>query len=173
MKLWLHKVEFWIDKLITPLLFILFFIIIVEIFFHEKAVPYALHIDVFDGFIIAVFAIDLSFKYVRVKNIPKFFRKYWIEIIATIPIYLVFRAFELFYVAEQARGVQSLVHTGIGVEEEALKIAREAERAGRITRTERLLKFFRIGRGALRLPRFLKAWPFYEKPSGRHHVHER
>ena len=53
------------------------------------------------------------------------------------------------------------------LERETAAIVRDAGRAGR---TARIIRIFRA---SSRLPRFLKAMPFYEKPTGGHHWHEK
>ncbi|MBS3158680.1 ion transporter [Candidatus Woesearchaeota archaeon] len=58
------------------------------------------------------------------------------------------------------------------VAKEAGKIVREAENAGKIARTARFARFARFLRIFQRLPRLLKAVPFFEHPTGKHHVHE-
>ena len=82
MKPWLHKIELIVDKLIPYSLIILLFIIIGEIFFHEEIEPYGVFVNIVDNTIIAIFVLDLIFKYVRMSNFPNFLRKYWLEIIA-------------------------------------------------------------------------------------------
>ncbi len=58
------------------------------------------------------------------------------------------------------------------VAKEAGKIVKEAENAGKVARTIRFARFARFIRLFQRLPRLLKAVAFFEKPTGRHHVHE-
>lgn len=198
MRLWLHKVEKLVDRIIPPLLVVLLLIIIADIFFAEEFAPYHLYVDYFDAFLISVFAADLAFKFHRVRKVPKFIRMYWIEIIATIPFFLIFRFMEFFRLDEILEQGQRFAHEagelekleregGAFVKEagrfereggamlkEAGKLERETsaivKEAGRASRTARVLRSFRI---FARFPRFLKALPFHEKPTGRHHWYER
>jgi len=55
MKPWLHKIEFWVDKIIPYSLVLLFFVIIGEIFYSEKVEPYSFYVSIIDGFIIFIF----------------------------------------------------------------------------------------------------------------------
>ncbi len=166
MRLWLHKLEKAVDRSIAPLLVILLAIIILELTV-QSFERYHHYVDYFDLFVIVVFAVDLGFKYNRVRNIPKFMKTYWIEVIATIPFFLIFRVIEFAGLAELIERGQHAVHEA----QELPKLEREAsgivKEAGRGSRT---LRYARIGS---RLPRFFKASIFHEKASGKHYRHER
>tara|TARA_Y100000310_G_C20699991_1_gene828843 strand:+ start:1069 stop:1539 length:471 start_codon:yes stop_codon:yes gene_type:complete len=153
MKKWLHKIEVLADRAIPYALIVLLFVIFAEVLFPQVVEPYHLHISIIDGIVIGIFAVDLGFKYVRSKNIPQFFRKYWIEIIAVLPAFLVVRIVEEFMI------IANLEETFI-LSQEALEV--EA-RAG--TRASRLHYFARFVRPLARLPRFFKAFKFYERPN--------
>lgn len=194
MKKWLHKIEVIIDKIIPFLLLLLLLIIIIDFFFKQIAEQYLFYVESADYFIIFIFLVDLIFKYVRVRNISKFVRTFWLDIIAVFPFFLVFRIFEaaagLFStsMSEGAASFQTILHEGLEVErggaklleregqvlstveKEGAKIAAETEKIAKISRSE---KFARFLRPILRTPRFLKAVPFFEKPTGEHHVHEK
>ncbi|MFC1723143.1 hypothetical protein ACFL0V_03315 [Nanoarchaeota archaeon] len=197
MKRWMHKIEHIVDKLIVPMLLLLIVIIVLDLGFPEIAHHYHTYILIGDYLVITVFILDLVFKWIRVKNIPIFFRKYWLDILAVFPFFILFRAFEGFAglmslrFTEGAQTVQSMVHTGLEVEKEGVKvaevvtkeggkmlegtarevarIAREAEKIGKFSRSSRFARFIRP---IFRSPRFLKVLPFYEKPTGTHHIHE-
>jgi hypothetical protein len=161
MKRFLHKIEVLADKIIPYLLILLLIIILLDIFYPVSLDPYRFEIDVIDYIIIAFFAVDLIFKYVRLRNPKEFLKKYWIEIIATLPFFLVARIIEEFagfFVASEdiARG-QRLVHEGLAVEE---KIAVDLGRSER---------FVRIVRPVARFPRFAKAMHFFQNPKKRRH----
>src|SRR3989338_10021612 len=96
MRLWLHKVEHWVDKLIPFSLIVLFFLVVGEFFFYEELLPYHLLIDIIDLSIILLFILDLLFKYIRIRNVPLFLRTCWLEIIALLPVFFVVRIFEIF-----------------------------------------------------------------------------
>lgn len=184
MRIWLHKVEKLVDRIIPPLLLVLLAIIIADIFFAEEFEPYHLYVDYFDAFLIAVFVADLAFKFHRVRKVPKFIRKYWIEILATIPFFLIFRFVEFFGIggvleegqrlAHEAGEVEKLEKEGGAILKEAGKLERETvaivKEAGKASRTARVLRSFRI---FARFPRFLKVLPFHERPTGSHHWYER
>ena len=94
MKIWLHKIEVIVDRSIPYNIIVLLFLIIGELFFYEQVQPYIKWINLTDNFVVGVFVIDLIFKYIRIRNIPKFFRKCWMDIIAVFPFFLLFRLFE-------------------------------------------------------------------------------
>jgi len=178
MKRWLHKIELLVDKIIPYSLVLLFFLIIGEIFYADIIEPYRIYVSITDGFIIFIFVIDLIFKYVRIRNFPKFFKSYWLEIIAVFPAFLVLRVVEEFVIlvdlGETMQTVggtaQSALHETLGIEKEGKILMGEVERTGRgISRFRYYHKFIRP---LARFPRFLMAFSFYEKPTGRHHSYE-
>lgn len=180
MKLWLHKLESFVDRAIPYTLILLTGIIIVEIFFKEFAEAHAFGIEVLDYMIIAFFVADLIFKYNRIRNIKLFFKECWLDIIAVFPFVLFFRIFEslsLFVrLPAEFREGQSIMHTILEGKKEfaeffgrGSKLVEDAKLAGELSRTEKILK---ILRPLARSPRLIKALPFYEKPTGKHHLHE-
>ncbi len=193
MHIWLHKIEVLVDRLIPPILAALLIVIVGELFFSHQFEWYKHYADFFDGFVILVFVADLSFKYSRIRKLPTFAKKYWLEIIATIPFFLIFRFLEFFKISDFLETGQAFAHEGAAaeklvqegsvagkIEREAAIIAKEAARAGEVSRTARMINTFRaIGRfprfvSALgRSPRFINALHFFEKPTGQHHWHEK
>ncbi len=170
MHIWLHKLEKFVDRVIPPLLLLLLVVIIGELFFRERFEPYAAYVDYFDALIISVFAVDLAFKFHRVRKIRKFVRTYWIEIIATIPFFLVFRFMEFFGLDALLEQGQRFAHEASELEKLERESGAIVKEAGKASRTARVLRSFRI---ITRFPRFLKALPFHERPTGNHHWHER
>ena len=186
MKKWMHKIEVFVDKLIPYMLVLLLGIIVIDLGFHEIAEHYHTYILLADYLVIGVFVVDLIFKYIRIRKIPLFLKTCWLDIIAVFPFFLIFRAFEriagLFSktISEGFSTVQSILHEGVeiekegakileGVEKEGSKIAKEAGKFGKVSRTN---KFARFLRPLFRAPRFVKALPFFERPTGEHHIHE-
>jgi len=161
MKRWLHKIELLVDKIIPYSLVLLFFLIIGEIFYADRIGPYRIYISIFDGFVIFIFVIDLAFKYIRIRNFPKFFKKYWLEIIAVFPAFLVLRIVEEFIIIVK-------LEESIGISQDVIEFGDRT-----VPRVSRMRYFSRFIRPLARLPRFLKAFSFYEKPTGRHHSYEK
>ena len=170
MHVWLHKFEKTVDFLIGPLLIILLVVLAAELVLDEHFERYSVYVDYFDFFLILVFTIDLGFKYNRVRKIPKFLKMYWIQIIAVIPFFMMFRVTELFGLQEIFEKSQSIFH-GIPelqkLQKDAIAMIAEAGRASRTAKFVRMLKF------ASRFPRFLRATTFFETPTGDHHWHEK
>ena len=177
MKKWVHKVEIIVDKIIPYLLVLLMGLIVIEVFFHEFALAYHYWVEGLDFFIIFVFVVDLLFKYERTKNIPLFLKKYWLDIIAVFPFFLVFRLFEetalIFNViGESLKTPQQILHTGVEgekiikvvseeakelklIEKEGARIISEIEKSGALARSEKLARFIRPGARSTRFFKFL------------------
>ena len=172
-----HKIEVFVDGLIPPVLAALVIVIVAELFFQAQFDRYRNYADLFDGFVVLLFTADLAFKYSRVRKMPSFVRMYWLEILATIPFFLVFRLLDFFNLADFIQKGQAFAHeegvaatTAITIEKEVGAIAKEASKAGEISRTAKLLNTFRaIGR----FPRMLNAAHFFEKPTGKHYKREK
>ncbi len=169
MKPWLHKIEHLVDRIIPLSLVVLFLIIIGEFFFYDVLQPYHAIINTIDYSIIGLFILDLGFKYVRIHNIPRFFRECWLEIVALLPVFFVVRVFEMFVPLTRLDLASDAAHGLIEAEAKWGLLAKEAERTGEASR---LAVLQRIIRPLARLPRFLKAFSFYERPTGKHHPHE-
>ena len=172
MKAWMHKIELVVDKIIPYSLILLLSIIIGEIFFGHEIEPYHAFVSVIDGVIIFIFILDLIFKYIRIKKFPKFFKKYWLEIIAVFPVFLVLRIIEEFVTIANLGGtIQASIHEALEIEKGGKLLVREIEGTGK--EVSRLRYFSRFIRPIARSPRFLKSFSFYEKPTGRHHPYEK
>lgn len=165
----MRDVEVFVDKAIPYLIIVLFFIVILDVFYKDIAEHYHSTIVTADLIIISFFVADLAFKYNRVRNIPKFLRTYWIDLLAVFPFFLLLRLFEevLLISERSALTLRNLFHAGIVLEEEVLlgeeaaRIARTSEviaKEGRVVAFSEKLGFLR------RVPRLFKAFSFYEHP---------
>lgn len=163
-----NKFEYIIDRMIPYILALLLVVIVLEFFFHEFALKYHLFIEFLHFFILTVFILDLVFKYLRIRTFKKFLRECWLDILAVFPFYLLFRIFEEVFViarlAEETPRWQAVFH----FERETAEMYSELEKAGKMSRFERLLGIRRVIRPLLRIPRFVKAFGFYEKPKRFH-----
>ena len=169
MKLWLHRVEHVVDRVIPFSLILLFLLIIAELFFLEEISPYESWVGIIDNGIILLFLIDLAFKFHRSHSIPEFLGSHWLEIIAVLPVFVVVRVFELFLPLTRLDLASDAAHGIIEAQTKWGIIVREAEYAGQASRLAILSRF---ARPLLRFPRFIRAFTFYERPTGRHHPHE-
>ena len=162
-----HKLEVFIDKAIFPALLVLLAIILLELFFKDVLEHYHLYIEIADGIVILIFLIDLVFKYLSTKNIPNFLKKYWLEIIAVIPFFWIFRAFEGFarifgLIEETTKEGQQILHVGV-------ELARGEEGAAKVGRAGRLERFLRP---ISRVSRFLKLKPKEYEKEGKEYLKE-
>ncbi len=169
MKKWMHKAEKLIDDFIPPLLLVFLLFLAAEVFLAQEIVPIRGVIDLFDTGFIILLAADLYFKYQRIRNVPRFLKKYWLQIIAVLPFFLAFRVLEYLELSEFASRGSVFVNETRFIARGPALIIREAQEVGGLSRTARLLQF----RPLARLPRLLSAIPFFEKPTGRHHLHEK
>ena len=176
-KKWWEEIEVIVDGAIPYLLLVLLGIIIIEFFFKELALKYHTFISILDWIIIAFFVIDLIFKYLRIRVLPIFLKRYWLDILAVFPFFLVFRLFEevarlLGEVKELPLQMQKVVHVGLELKEarlaeEAAKLTKEVEGASELSRTERFARFLIPAEKA---PKVLKTVAFYEDPKHKHHL---
>ena len=169
MKSWAKKLEIFVDAIIPFSLIVLAGIIIIELFYEDIAHHYELILSILDNIIVLLFIIDLVFKYIRIKPFKRFLRKSWLDILAVFPFMLIFRVVELFsdmllFSATLKEG-QSILHQSLEMEKEAAHIIKSAEHAKKLSRTS---KFFRFLRPLARLPRFVKAVAYFEKPIKHH-----
>lgn len=167
----LHTVEIWVDKSILPAVLVLMVILILELGFPEVAHHYEHEIHIADFFVILVFVLDLIFKYNHVRNIPKFLKQFWLDILAVFPFFLIFRAIEgvssVIYVGETG---QQLLHEGLELEKEGSRLAKEGEKLTKLNKeVSKGAKFFRLSRLArfvkisARLIRVLKLIPHFSR----------
>lgn len=143
-KFW-EKVQHYNTKLIPIAIFVLLFIIIFELFLHIENHILELIIQISDYFVLAVFVIDIIFLAIHSKSIKFFFKNYWLDLLAIIPIVLVFTIVSYIYRAAIATSRlaigQSILHESL----ETKKIIFAAGREGKIvSSSSRVAKYLRI-----------------------------
>lgn len=155
MNLLLHKIEKFVDRAMPFMLALLTVLIILDLaHIAEKYHDKLLYLDYI---IIGFFVVDLSFKWVRTKNMVTFVKLYWIDIIAVFPFYTVFRAYALAAeLVASGESAQKILHEAVLLREtrvlkelEYAKLARETELV-KLAREGRLI---RVAARALRLLR--------------------
>ncbi len=168
MKPWLFRIELAIDRLLPYLIIAMLFIVIGDIFYAEQVERYASAVNAFDAFVIIMFIMDLSFKYTRVSGAKEFLKLYWLDIIAVLPIFLFVRVIEesLLLSEEAIARTQRALHTGVELEKESILVALESERAAKLARLNFVTRFIKP---ISRVPRLMKAFTFYEKPTHTRH----
>jgi len=159
----LYKTEHAIDASVPYLLVALLIITSIDLFYAEMAEQYAHQIELIDEAIISLFVIDLAFKYRRARSIPEFIKAHWIDIIAVIPFYMIFRLVDEFVLtSELVKESQQTIHIAEGVEKEAATAARDAKEIKVVARSEKMLREVRI---LSRAPKLAKAAKFLEHPT--------
>ena len=155
----LEIAEIWVDRSIPFWLIILTVLIVLSllpkrIFDIHRWEPW---VTIIDTLVVAFFIIDLCFKYRHVRNIPKFIRMYWLDLIAVFPFYLIFRGYligvEYIRAGEEAQKVlhEALLLREVGILRET-RILREAELAAKEARgLMRGIRLIQRGFRALRL----------------------
>lgn len=155
----LKKLEHLVDRLITPLLVVLLGVIILEFFFKEVADAYHGALVFFEAVLITTFILDLSFKYYRTRDWGLFLKRYWIDIIVILPFYYMLKPIEglLRLTTTELAQSQAVLHASVEVSKEAGAFVQTAQQS-------RLHAFSKYLKPISRIPRFLKAFHFYERP---------
>jgi hypothetical protein len=128
----LHAVEWFVDKATIYVLVLLTLVLIAD--FTLNLTAYDTYILYLDIFIITFFVIDLLFKYAHTTSTVRFVRLYWLEIVAVLPVYYLFRFFAgIGAVGESVTEAQRIAHEALLTRDTEL-LAREA----RVLREARL-----------------------------------
>ncbi len=132
-----NKLDSVIQLLIPPSLVLLLVVTVIELFYGAGKVM-SLFIDIFDIYVIIIFAIDLYYRWFETPHFVPYVKKHILDIIATIPFNLIFLGVEGLVLIRALRGVRILARTA---------------RLIRFARYGRLLRLVRFG---ARAPRFLR-----------------
>lgn len=165
---WLEAVERIVDKAVPYVLLLLAILIILE-FTHVAEAYHDTFVQI-DYFIIAFFVIDLCFKWYHTRDVLKFIRLYWIDIIAVFPFYTVFRLYfaatELFAAGES---VQKVLHETVLLRE--TKLLREADYAAKFAKEGRFIRVVARSLRILRARWYVAHWHLQKVSRGysKHH----
>ena len=139
-----NKLDDVIQLLIPPSLVLLLVVTVIELFFGVgKVMSYV--IDVFDVYVIVIFAIDLYYRWFETPRFFPYVKKHILDIVATIPFNLIFIGIESLTLIRALRGV---------------RIISRVARMARFARYGRLLRLLRFG---ARAPRFLRTRKYVKK----------
>ncbi len=133
-----------IQLLIPPSLVLLLVVTIIELFYGVGK-GMSILIDIFDVYVIIIFAIDLYYRWFETPHFFPYIKKHFLDIIATIPFNLIFWGIEGLALIKALRGVRLIT-----------RMARMA----RFARYGRLLRLLRFG---ARAPRFLRTRKYVKK----------
>ena len=121
--------------------------IVVELvpYFSDFSHHYHSYILTLDYIILAIFAVDLVFLGIKAKSWKFFFKSYWLDLVAVVPLVLLFtvlsRIWRIISAAGQLGIGQSILHSSL----EVRKGVSVATRGGRIA------KFVRLGARSIRV----------------------
>ncbi len=167
----LKKIEKAVDRAIPFLVVVLAIIIVlqfvIDLEYYEPWITYV------DYLIVAFFVIDLIFKWFKIKNVLKFLKFYWVDIIAVFPLYLLFRVYSsataFLKIGEEISESQKIAHEVVLVRE--TKLFREGRLLRALSRESRPLirglQFFQRSLRVLR-GRFYLAHKSMMKVSNKH-----
>ena len=132
-----NKLDDTIQLLIPPSLVLLLVVTIIELFY-GLGKGMSLFVDIFDVYVIIIFAIDLYYRWFETPHFFPYVKKHILDIIATIPFNLIFLGLEGLTLIRAFRGVRILA------------------RISRLARFARYGRLLRLLRFAARAPRFLR-----------------
>jgi basic amino acid/polyamine antiporter, APA family len=133
------KLDNFIKLIIPPLLVLLLLLSICELFYDLS--KYSFFIDVFDLFVVLVFAIDLYFRWFETPQFIPYLKKHYLDIIATIPFNLIFLGVDYLVFSRALRGIRTITRIS---------------KFTRIAKLARYAKLLRLLKLVARAPRFLR-----------------
>ncbi len=148
------RLEWFFDKMIVPALLVLLVIVIADIFFTGFKYEYERYFLYADLVVLSIFVGDLSFKFRRAASWGGFLRREWLEIIAVMPFFWIFRLLEgAIRIGELAQEILHLIARGgrfarlfAAFSVVVPRHERFAKFLSKVTRTERFeeaVKFYR------------------------------
>ena len=132
-----NKLDNFIQLLIPPSLVLLLVVTIIELFYGVGKTLSVL-IDIFDIYVIIIFAIDLYYRWFETPKFFPYIKKHFLDIIATIPFNLIFWGIQGLTLIKALRGIRLIA------------------RIARMARFARYARFIRLLRFGARAPRFLR-----------------
>ena len=166
-KFW-KKVEHINAKLIPYAILALSFVIIVEIFFKDFAHHYHTPILILDYLVIGVFVIDLIFLAIKAKSVKFFFKSYWLDLLAVIPLAIGFTIASKLWRAAAAAGQ---VGVGQAILHETLEARKGISALGR---TQKVAKYIRIAARSIRVVTKSRLFNKLRHHTDRHpHIHRK
>jgi hypothetical protein len=155
MNLTWENLKEWADRLVGPALLVILVVIILEIFLPDLAHQYHTSILVADYAAISVFVVDLGFKFQRATKWKGFLKDYWLEIIAVMPGFILFRVLDTFFVITRSAELS----------QDAIHLATRSERLAALaggSELTRAARFERVMLGIARTPRLARAIDFFK-----------
>ena len=133
-KFW-KKLEHYNAKLIPFAVLVLLFVIIFELFLHVENHTVEVIVHALDIVAIAIFVIDLIFLAIRAKSVRFFFKSYWLDIVAILPLGFIFTFasgfLRILVAAERVAVGQAILHESLEARKGVSALARTSGRIGR------------------------------------------
>jgi hypothetical protein len=133
-KFW-EKLEHYNAKLIPFAVVVLLFVIVFELFIHVENHTIEFIVHALDIVAIAIFVIDLIFLAIRAKSARFFFKSYWLDIVAILPLGFIFvfaSGFLRVIVAGERFVIgQAILHESLEARKGVSALARTSGRIGR------------------------------------------
>ncbi|MFH1683108.1 MAG: hypothetical protein ABIA37_04900 [Candidatus Woesearchaeota archaeon] len=139
-----EKIEHYNAKLIPPAIIALLILITVELFFHSEDHTVQLIIHITDYLVLAVFIIDLIFLAIHARSVKFFFKSYWLDILAVLPLTPFFLLVDYLFRAVIFAGTITL---GQSIMHETLELRKGF---ASLSRSQKFLKYIRMGLRSLR-----------------------
>ena len=165
---WLETIERFVDRAVPFMLVLLAVLIAIELLNIGEA--YHGVLVKIDYFIIVFFVVDLCFKWYHTRDVLKFIKLYWIDIIAVFPFYTFFRVYlaatEFFVAGEQA---QKFMHEAVLLRE--AKLLREAEFGAKVAKEGRFIRVIARSMRLLRARWYVAHWHLQKVSRGYSSTH--
>jgi len=152
----LLAVEHFVDRAIPCLVLLIAILLALE--FSIDLHVYEPWPTVADTIVVTFFVVDLAFKWHRTKLLKDFFRRYWLDVLAVFPFYLLFRVYveaaELLATGERVAITQKVAHEALLLKEaKLLEEARLIELGEKAAKEERV-----VARGIRFGQRLIRGW---------------
>tara|TARA_Y100000310_G_C20411049_1_gene681999 strand:- start:189 stop:749 length:561 start_codon:yes stop_codon:yes gene_type:complete len=172
-KFW-EKVEHVNAKLIPYAILALLVVIILEVggnwskTIYDFAHHYHTYILILDYIVIGIFVVDLIFLGIKAKSVKFFFKSYWLDLLAVIPLAIGFTI-----ASKMWRAVAAVGQVGIG--QAILHETLEARKGiSAIGRTQKVAKYIRVGARSLRVVTKSRLFQKFKHHHDRHpHIHKK
>lgn len=161
MKQFWQKFEHYNAKCIPYAIVVLLFVIVVELFYKDFAEHYSLYIHILDNLVLLIFIIDLVFLAIHARSVKFFFQRYWLDILAVIPVGLMFTVVNSIYRAVIISTSEIVV--GQGLLHESIEARKGIEA---LSKSEKVTKEVRV---MTRGVRAITKSRFFQELKFRHH----
>ncbi len=130
-----------IEKNISFSMIILIILLFIELFLEDRYLNFEIFLKTLEYLIYLHILIYLIFKYLELTSFPKFFKKYWRDLLVIFPFFIVFKILNEFFIIFKINKLPEILLKKTKIKEEILFIINEEKRSKRIFRlSHRLFK---------------------------------